>query len=86
MTVRPVIFVVGKLQPQEDFDEFQEFQGMEGPLAEPPHAKVPAGDVENSSAGIKFRLFALHSQVRFSRSWLISLAGLTLWETKIAIV
>jgi hypothetical protein len=61
--------VVGKLQPQEDFDEFQEFQGMEGPLAEPPHAKRPDGDaLENTSGGIKFRLFALHSQVRFNRS------------------
>ena len=36
---------------------------MEGPLAEPPHAKLPDGEPENTSAGIKFRLFALHSQV-----------------------
>ena len=50
-------------EEQEDLDEFREFQGMEGPLAEPPHATKLENDMVESSGGIKFRLFALHSQV-----------------------
>lgn len=49
---------------QEDLDEFREFEGMQGPLSEPEghHAREAEGD-EDTNGGIKFRLFALHSQV-----------------------
>lgn len=50
-------------EEQEDLDEFRDLQGMEGPMSEPPH-QHPAPDTNNdASQGLKFRLFALHSQV-----------------------
>eukprot|EP00438_Fugacium_kawagutii_P034236 Skav225929 [mRNA] locus=scaffold1500:320408:340491:- [translate_table: standard] len=57
---RPFKMLIG----QEDLDEFREFQGMQGPLSEPEshHPKQAEGD-EDTAGDIKFRLFALHSQV-----------------------
>ena len=48
-------------EEQEDLDEFRDLQGMEGPMSEPPHERPRPQDFDGQ--GLKFRLFALHSQV-----------------------
>ncbi|CAK9029155.1 unnamed protein product [Durusdinium trenchii] len=50
-------------EEQEDLEEFQELQGMEGPLSDPPHVRKMDDVKEDATGSVRFRLFALHSQV-----------------------
>ena len=54
-------------EEEEDLEEFQQMQGSEGPLSGPMRVKnlsdIPSNGEGSAGSGLKYRLFALHSQV-----------------------